>query len=172
MTEEQQNIVEKLFEKNNKLFHRISFRLLKAHQSSEDAVHTAFLKIIEHIEKISHLSGPQMEAYCVVIVKNTSLDMIRQSKKSMLIEDMNERWEDSSSSPEEECIRGSEQAMLCGVLNQLAEEEQKLIILRHIHNMGYKEIGTLLNISEETAKKRGQRILRKLRSLYEGEEKV
>lgn len=34
--------------------------------------------------------------------------------------------------------------------------------------MGYKEIGELLNISEDAAKKRGQRLVKKLRKLYEG----
>ena len=34
--------------------------------------------------------------------------------------------------------------------------------------MQYKEIGELLNISEDAAKKRGQRLVKKLRKLYEG----
>jgi RNA polymerase sigma-70 factor, ECF subfamily len=33
--------------------------------------------------------------------------------------------------------------------------------------MGYREIGELLNISEDAAKKRGQRLVKKLQKLYE-----
>ena len=38
----------------------------------------------------------------------------------------------------------------------------------YAEEMGYKEIGELLNISEDAAKKRGQRLVKKLRKLYEG----
>ena len=41
------------------------------------------------------------------------------------------------------------------------------IYLRYTLEMGYREIGELLNISEDAAKKRGQRLVKKLRKLYE-----
>jgi RNA polymerase sigma-70 factor (ECF subfamily) len=39
--------------------------------------------------------------------------------------------------------------------------------LRFVNEMKFKNISKLLGITEEAAKKRGQRILRKLRSYYE-----
>ena len=51
----------------------------------------------------------------------------------------------------------------------LPSEDRRLIHLRFALEMSYKEIGMLLGISEEAAKKRGQRIVKRLKSMHEGE---
>ncbi|MEA5136208.1 MAG: sigma factor-like helix-turn-helix DNA-binding protein [Candidatus Fimivivens sp.] len=45
--------------------------------------------------------------------------------------------------------------------------------MRYANEMSFKEIAALLGVSKETAKKRGYRILKKLRAFYEeGDENV
>lgn len=57
---------------------------------------------------------------------------------------------------------------LSKVIDSLDPDDSRFLYLRYTQEMGYKEIGTLLNISEDAAKKRGQRLIKKLRKLYEG----
>ena len=57
---------------------------------------------------------------------------------------------------------------LTELLDRLAPDDRRFVYLRYAEEMGYKEIGELLNISEDAAKKRGQRRVKKLRKLYEG----
>lgn len=54
------------------------------------------------------------------------------------------------------------------ILSEFLKNRVALQYLRYTMEMGYKEIGELLNISEDTAKKRGQRLIKKLRKQYEG----
>lgn len=56
---------------------------------------------------------------------------------------------------------------LTEVIDQLDPDERHFIYLRYTLEMGYREISELLNISEDAAKKRGQRLIKKLRKLYE-----
>ena len=56
---------------------------------------------------------------------------------------------------------------LTEVIDQLDPDDRHFIYLRYTLEMGYREIGELLNISEDAAKKRGQRLVKKLRKLYE-----
>lgn len=81
LNNEQRELVEQIFHKHNMQFQRIAFKIVKSEAMAEDAVGTAFIKIMDNIEKISNLPDQKMKAFCVVIVKNTSIDMIRQSQK-------------------------------------------------------------------------------------------
>ena len=127
LNDEQRALVERIFHEHHIHFQRISFNIVKSEEAAEDVVSTAFIKIMDNIEKISDLPCPQMTAFCVTIVKNASID----------------------------------------VLHQLQQSDRHFIYLRYTLEMGYREIGELLNISEDAAKKRGQRLVKKLQKLYE-----
>lgn len=170
LTEEQQNLVEQIFHEHHIRFHHISFRILKSDASADDAVSMAFIKIIDNIEKISELPSPLMTAFCVTIVKNTSIDIIRKSKKFANVESLDIFQDESLESLEDLYINQTSVQKLTDLLDKLSEEERKLIQLKYAQDMGYIKIGKLLGISEEAAKKRGQRIIQKLKKLYvEGE---
>lgn len=57
---------------------------------------------------------------------------------------------------------------LTELIDRLDPDDRRFVYLRYAEEMGHKEIGELLNISEDAAKKRGQRLVKKLRKLYEG----
>ena len=84
----EKDLLNKIYKENNiKLFH-IAFGILRSHTDAEEAVSSAFLKIIEHIEKISKLPCPQIAPYCIVIVKNEAFSIIRRKKKEPAFEDL------------------------------------------------------------------------------------
>lgn len=51
LTEEQQRFVEQIFRKHHIQFQRISLKIVKSQASAEDAVSTAYLKIMDNVEK-------------------------------------------------------------------------------------------------------------------------
>ncbi|MDE6890137.1 MAG: RNA polymerase sigma factor [Eubacterium sp.] len=167
LNDEQRALVERIFQQHHIHFQRISFHIVKSEETAEDVVSTAFLKIMDNIEKISDLSRPQMTAFCVTIVKNASIDVLRQLQKSVPIDYLDNISDESTDDIADECIRNADVHRLTEVIDQLDSDERQFIYLRYTLEMGYKEIGKLLNISEDAAKKRGQRLVRKLRKLYE-----
>ena len=78
LNDEQRALVERIFHEHHIHFQRISFNIVKSEEAAEDVVSTAFIKIMDNIEKISDLPCPQMTAFCVTIVKNASIDVLRQ----------------------------------------------------------------------------------------------
>lgn len=86
LNDEQRALVERIFHEHNIHFQRISFNIVKSEETAKDAVSAAFVKIMENIEKISDLPCPQMTAFCVTIVKNTSIDVLRQLPQSIHID--------------------------------------------------------------------------------------
>ena len=53
---------------------------------------------------------------------------------------------------------------LTELIDRLDPDDRRFVYLRYAEEMGHKEIGELLNISEDAAKKRGQRLVKKLRN--------
>lgn len=172
ISEDEKDLVNHIFSKMNVKMYNISFNILRSHNDAEEAVAQAFLKIIEHIEKISALPCPKREPYCVIILKNESMNIIRQRKKTVYVEDTDYLDNDQSNDDiEEEFIDAENKEILFSCINKLSDDEKDFIHLRFINDMSFKNISELLDITEEAAKKRSQRILRKLRLYYEGVEK-
>lgn len=168
LNDEQRALVERIFHEHRIHFQRISFKIVKSEETAEDVVSTVFVKIMDNIEKISELPCPQMTAFCVSIVKNASIDVLRQSRQSVYIDCWDNVPGEYSDSLADEFIHNADVRKLAELMDRLDPDDRRFLYLRYAQEMGYKEIGTLLNISEDAAKKRGQRLIKKLRKLYEG----
>lgn len=169
LSDEQRALVERIFHENHIHFRRISYNIVKSEETAEDVVSAAFVKIMDNIGKISDLPSPQMTAFCVTIVKNASIDVLRQLQKSAHIDCWDIIPDEKADDIADECIHNADVQKLIAIIDRLDPDEQRFIHLRYALEMGYREIGELLDISEDTAKKRGQRLVKKLQKLY-GEE--
>lgn len=169
LNDEQRALAEQIFEKYNIRFRRIAFHIVGSEETAEDVVSDVFVKIMDNIEKISDLPRPQMTAFCVVMVKNASIDTLRRSKRTTQIDYWDNVPDEESGDIADEYIRNADIHRLTGLIQELEPAERTMIHLRYELEMGYKEIGDLLDISEEAAKKRGQRLVKKLKELYEKE---
>ena len=167
LNDEQRALVERIFHEHHIHFQRISFNILRSEEHAEDVVSTAFIKIMDNIEKNSELPCPQMTAFCVTIVKNASIDVLRQLRQTVHIDYWDNISDESTDDVADECIHNADVHKLTEVIDQLDPDERHFIYLRYTLEMGYREISELLNISEDAAKKRGQRLIKKLRKLYE-----
>lgn len=168
LTDGERDFVNKIFLKMNVKMYNISFNILKDKFDAEEALAQTFLKIIDNIDKISKLPCPQIEPYCVIIVKNESFNIIRKRKKLVHVENVDYfDHSDKDYNIEEEYLKIVNKEKLLTCINKLSDEEKNLLHLRFVNEMKFKNISKLLGITEEATKKRGQRILRKLRSYYE-----
>jgi len=176
ITDGEKELVNKIFSKMNVKLYNISFNMLKNKFDAEDAVIQTFLNISDNIEKISNLPSPQIEPYCVVILKNESINIIRKSRKVECEENIDFLYQsshqDEAYNLEEEFLKTADKEILLSCINRLSEDEKNLIYLRFLNELSFKQISELLDITEEASKKRGQLILKKLREYYEEGDKV
>ena len=166
--EGKKEFINQLFLRMNVKMYNISFNILKNKFDAEEALAQAFLKIIENVEKISALPCPQMEAYCVIIVKNESINIIRKRKKLVHTDNVDYLYQEGrTNNIWEDYLEDLNKEKLLSCLDRLSRDERNIIYLRFIHEMKFKDISELLGTTEEAAKKRVQRILKKLRLYYE-----
>lgn len=164
-SEDEQAQIEQLFKENHDLLYKISYQLLRSETDAEDAVAQAFLNIMEHFEKISRLSRPERRPYCVVIAKNTSYDILRRKKRMIPVEEF--YGDDTDDDVADTFFEKFKKSQLIDALNLLDKNDRTLLTFRFGRDMPLKDLAVLMEISEETAKKRSQRALKKLRKILE-----
>lgn len=59
LNDEQRALVERIFHEHRVHFQRISFKIVKSEEAAEDVVSTAFVKIMDNIEKFLNYPVPK-----------------------------------------------------------------------------------------------------------------
>lgn len=166
LNDEQRALVEQLFRERHSYFQRISLSIVKSRELAEDVVSTAYVRVMDNIEKVCDLPRPKLTAFCTAVVKNASFDAVRQSRQSTSIDCVDNISDEDVGDIADEYIHSMDVDKVKRLVGQLDSDERYFIDLRYVLGMEYKDIGKRLNISKDAAKKRGQRITKKLRELY------
>ena len=169
LSDREKDLVDQIFKEHNVKLYNISLKILHSEQDAQDAVAQTFLKIMDHIDKIKKIPCHERLPFCVIVVRNISIDIYRQNRKAIPVESF-EEWKDLSSATEDAFFKNHDKELLLKLIKKLSSEERYLLELRLAEDMSYKDIGAILNIAEATARKRFQRSFEKLKKLHFEEE--
>ena len=85
-SEEEISKFELIYSTYKKQMYYTANNILKDSHLAEDAVHNAFLRIINNLEKIEDINSHKTKGLIVIIVKNVSIDIyIEKIKKKEII---------------------------------------------------------------------------------------
>lgn len=139
--------------------------ILKDHHLSEDAVHQAFLRIIDNLDKINENDCHKTRAFLVVVVEHISIDIYRKRKR-----------EDTISYDELELYIADNTCQQNEVVDEVSSAILKLpvnysTVLRLKYSQGYNdaEISEILDITQENVRQRISRAKKKLSELLQKE---
>jgi len=123
--------------------------------------------MMKNVERIKNLPCPERAPYCVIIVKNISRNMRRSHRNHIDIDELaSTLTDDTYSNPEQEFFSRFDIEYLGQLISDMAVQDQEVILMKWGKQMGYREIGIALGISEDAAMKRGQRALKRLKESY------
>lgn len=143
-TEEERNLITDLYNKyEQKMFHGAMDILCNSY-SAEDAVHEAFLKIIDKLSDISFENEIKTEAFLITIVRNVAKNMYNRNKKDEPSEILEQVIEDDDAFLE---YRRLEEKTAKEVISKLPEEYRQVIVMRYIFEIDIKEIAETIGIS-------------------------
>lgn len=130
--------------------YRVALRITFNAAEAEDIVQDTLIKVWDKRAEWSQYSS--IEAFCITICKNLSID--RNEKKSAhhleLDESMHARPDNST--PYEHLAVQEGLGILQDIMKELPDVQQDIIQLRDIEGKTYKEIAAILNLSEEKVK--------------------
>jgi RNA polymerase sigma-70 factor (ECF subfamily) len=132
----------------------VAHQMLKDRALAEDAVQEAFIRIIN--KRNQYVASRSFSRWFYAILKHVCIDLLRKRKRDQ--EFTKRLFNEIKHIPQNE--------LLCdhaSLLSILPSHDKSVLELRVVYSMSFKEIAAALNITEEAAKKRAQRGLRKLR---------
>ena len=140
----------------------IARRILPGEADAEDAVHQAFVSIIENLKKISEVRCPKTRSYVVIITERKAIDILRSRSRL---------------SPEEfeESTRGVElpppgDGGLSDAMSRLPAAYREGLLLRYYHGYTVREIAPMLGRKPGAMQKLLTRAKAALRKILEQED--
>ncbi len=135
----------------NKLF-RLALRITLNREEAEDIVQDTLIKVWKTRDRWQELDS--IEAYSLTIARNLSLDRIKKmdNQNDSLEEQTVERLDENASTPSERMIQKDKLDIVRKMINKLPEKQRTCLQLRDIEGKAYKEIASILSITEEQVK--------------------
>jgi len=136
----------------------IARRILSDASLAEDAVQEAFLRVVRHRE--AYIPTQPFASWFYTILRNVCVDALRRrARQAKLVQEASSR-QPAQAQPAEPGTDAMD--LLAG----LPKGERDVLVLRIVQNLSLKEVGSAMGITEEAAKKRAQRGLKRLRDRY------
>lgn len=139
-----------VFPVKNKLY-RFAFRLLGNNEEAKDVVQEVFIKVWNGREQLDQIQN--MEAWCMRITKNLSLDRLRQQQRRPT--DSIEKGMHISNdglSPAESTELSESMKRIGELMAGLPEKQRQVMHLRDIEGYSYNEICEILEIDMSQVK--------------------
>lgn len=156
-----------LFDRYKGSMQRIAHGILRDHQYAEDAVSEAMIKIIRNIDMVDDVESRQCANFVYTITKNTAIDNYRKRQKlnevfvpngdSIFVDHMKDNVDCSVFESRYGFGEQIERYM-----DRLEEVEADIISLKYADGFNLMEISRILEMPEETVRKKIQRIRKKL----------
>jgi RNA polymerase sigma-70 factor (ECF subfamily) len=139
-----------------------AFRELKDHDNAEECVQDTFVRAYRDLlrKPLAERAVHHLRAWLYRILKNIIKDVQRTSKKrsalSLSPDQQSEReWLEqmlASGDLEREWMRSETTKQLAALIGQLPLIQQRILCLRYVYQLGYKDIGLHLDIPTATAR--------------------
>jgi RNA polymerase sigma-70 factor (ECF subfamily) len=155
----------------NELY-RLALRITLNPAEAEDVVQDTMIKVWNRREQWDEIDS--IEAFCLTICRNLSLDRMRKMEnQNQSLEEGEHDSPDQSyaSNPEEQAMQRDRVELIRRLINELPEKQRSAMHLREFEGKSYKEIASIMAISEEQVKVNIFRARQAIRQKYIESEK-
>ena len=132
-------------------------------KDAEDLTSQVFLKVYEELPR--YRDRGRFSAWLFTIARNKAVDFFRTTNRQVPLEIIDPI--DGSHDLLAQAIHSDEIQRLNRLIRSLPDEEQELVRLRFVANLGYREIGEVLNRKEDAVRKTISRLLARLQGQLE-----
>jgi RNA polymerase sigma-70 factor (ECF subfamily) len=135
----------------NQLF-RMALRITMNPADAEDVVQETMMKVWNRRSDWEQIES--IEAFCLTICRNVALDKLRRKdhQAQSLDETIDPTDRRTASNPEEQTVQSDRVQLVRTLISQLPEKQRSCMQLRDIEGKSYKDIATILEMTEEQVK--------------------
>ena len=130
----------------------MALRITMNAADAEDVVQETMMKVWNRRDQWDQIES--IEAFCLTICRNVSLDKMRRmdNQTQSLDAAYDPKDQGVASNPEEQAIQSDRVRLVRQMINQLPEKQRSCMQLRDMEGKSYKDIATILDITEEQVK--------------------
>ena len=137
---------------------RLALRITQNRADAEDVVQETMMKVWNRRGEWQQIEN--MEAFCLTICRNVSLDKLRRMDRQVLsLEDTPTEADgydpidhSHSANPEQQAVQRDRLQQVRRIISQLPEKQRSCMQLRDIEGKSYRDIATILGITEQQVK--------------------
>lgn len=135
----------------NELY-RLALRITQNAAEAEDVVQETLIKVWNRRNDWQNIES--LEAFCMTICRNQALDHLRHlDYQAQSLDDAIDPADHSmGANPEEQTIQRNRVELVRLLIEQLPEKQRTCLQLREMEGKSYRDIATIMNISEEQVK--------------------
>lgn len=140
-----------------------AYRIVKNEYTAEDMVHLAFLRILEHLDKIDETNSNKTRAYLITIVEHLAIDYYRKMKHENYLsyDELNLYIYDYSYNPY------NQSNYISDAIAKLPTKYSSVLNLKYKLGYNNAEIAKFLHTNETNVRKRLSRAKDKLSKILE-----
>ena len=155
---------EKVYTKYRYLMLHVAYKILQNHHDAEDAVHQAFISIIENLDNVYEVDSPKTRSYIVIITERKAIDLLRKIQKRQTLE-----FNEDISGIE---IPFEMDNPIATAIAKLPSQYREVLLMRYHNGFSAKEIASILSMSDSGVRKLIIRAKKALQELLEKEGEV
>ena len=147
-----------LVEAYKKPIYNLAYRMLNDREEANDLTQDTFLRVYQNLER--YRPEHKISTWMYAIASRLCIDRLRKIKGSVWELDFN--IPDHKPLPEEQLIQKEMRQDIDNAISRLPEKYRLVIVLRHLNELSYEEIATVLELPVNTVKThlfRGREIL-------------
>lgn len=138
----------------NELF-RLALRITLNKAEAEDIVQETMIKVWNRRDTWDAIDS--IEAFCLTICRNMALDKVKAAANRNVTIDGETEMEipadrSYASNPEEQAVQRDKVAVVRRIIDGLPEKQRSVMQLRDFEGKSYRDIATIMGISEEQVK--------------------
>lgn len=160
-SEEDRSRFETLYRLYRDMMFGVAFRLTENREDAEDALHEAFLSVLDNMDKLSDPSSVATRGFLVVITEHKALDLLQKRERSLPLEDPDQL----PGVP----VAIQEDVPLASAMARLPAQYRALLLLRYYHGFSVREIAKTLDRTPGAVQKQLTRAKQALREAMEKE---
>lgn len=144
---------ERLVTKYQNLLFAVAYRILNHEQNAEDAVYSAWEKILRHLDQIDETDENRTKGFLVTVTERTALNEYKKHKKRRSVEVFLEESSPYYFMKDLEL----DNLEISSCIHSLNKRYAEVLLLYYVYRYTLAEIGKLLHKSEATVSRRLKR---------------
>ena len=168
LMEGKQEAFNELFLMFQRPIYYLAMRMLANHNDADEIVQKTFLQVHQSIQGFRSESSFKTWLYRIAInqckdhLKSKEQRVSKMSIDNPIFRGLKEK----SQSPIQKLIQQDRTQVLIKIINQLSQQQKTTVMLRVFEDMAFKEIASVLDCTESTAKVHYHQALVKMKSLF------